>query len=49
MIIVAVLCLVIAHPGPVFAGVDSDKGRMDASGEPKANFDTEPAFRQDTV
>ena len=48
MVIVAVFCLVIAHPGPVFARAESD-GRMNALGEPKVNFDSEPAFTQELV
>ena len=42
MIIVAVFCLVIAHPGPVFAEAESE-GRIKALGEPKTNLRSEPA------
>ena len=48
MVIVVVFCLMIAHPGPVFARAEYDGG-INALGEPKVKFDSEPAFTQETV
>lgn len=37
MIIIAVFCLAIAHPGPVFARQESEVGHI--SGEPKTGLE----------
>ena len=45
MIIVAVFCLAVAHPGPVFARQESEKvGRI--SGEPKTGLEHETGVCQ---
>ena len=45
MIIVAVFCLAVAHPGPVFARQESEKvGHI--SGEPKTSLEHETGVGQ---
>ena len=45
MIVVAVFCLAVAHPGPIFARQESEKvGRI--SGEPKTGFEHETGAGQ---
>ena len=45
MIIIAVFCLAVAHPGPVFARQESEKVGH-ASGEPKIGLEHETGVGQ---